>query len=230
MTTRKKPFVSGGYYHIYNRGVDKREIFSDRTDFERFLQSMAEFNTATPIGSLYQNSFRKKLTLSGETAKCGDKDEEEKLVKIVAYCLNRNHFHFLLEQNREGGISEFMKRLLGGYTWYYNHKHERTGALFQGVFKSVQIDSNDYLLHVSAYINLNYRVHGAQKAEDSIFTKHRSSWPEYRTGKTMIASPESILEQFSRGDYEIFAKNSLVGTLERRTKPELPENMLLEDL
>ena len=151
MANRKSSFVIGEHYHIFNRGVDKRIIFSDRYDIHRFFQSMIEFNTVDPIGSLYENSF---LQLGGETPKFG-----EKLVNIIAYCLNPNHFHLILEQLKDGGISEFMKRLAGGYTGYFNQKNDRSGSLFQGVFKDVHIDSNEYLLHASAYVNLNDRVH-----------------------------------------------------------------------
>ena len=136
---------------MYNRGVDKRIIFTDEYDIRRFFQSVVEFNTPQPIGSLYESSFRR---LGGETPKF-----EGKLVNIIAYCLNPNHFHMLLEQAMDGGISEFMKRLGGGFTNYFNNKYKRSGSLFQGVFKDVHIDTNEYLLHVSAYVNLNDHVH-----------------------------------------------------------------------
>src|SRR4051812_33091994 len=132
---RKTDLVTGEHYHIYNRGVDKRSIFEDRQDLERFYQSIKEFNSLEPIGSIFENSFEKERNT-------------KKLVDIVCYCLNHNHFHFILRQRSENGISEFMKRL-GGYTWYFNNRHKRSGALFQGVFKSSHIDSDEYLLHAS---------------------------------------------------------------------------------
>ena len=73
----------------------------------------------------------------------------EKLVNITCYCLNPNHYHFILEQLVEGGISEFMKRLGGGYSNHYNKKYKRSGALFQGKFKSVYIESNKQLTFLS---------------------------------------------------------------------------------
>jgi len=205
---RKTPFVNKEHYHIYNRGVDKRDIFKDEEDVERFFQSMQEFNTVHPVGSLYENSFKKDKV----------KNQPAKLVEIVCYCLNPNHFHFVLEQVADNGISEFMKRLGGGYTWYFNNRHKRGGSLFQGRFKSVHISSNPYLLHLGSYVNLNNRVHklGGPTAK---FVK--SSWDEYmgkyKGDKREICKKDMILEQFKNvEDYKRFAGESLKGILERR--------------
>lgn len=225
---RKEDLRNGAVYHIYNRGVDKRDIFSEPYDVARFLQSMQEFNTINPIGSLYEHSFRKKNDLlGGETAK------SEKLVEIVAYCLNRNHFHFILRQVSDGGISEFMKRLSGGYTWYFNHKYERSGSLFQGVFKSKHIPTNIYLLHVSAYVNLNNRVHQLIKDDPLFLGDTRSSWAEYMGTKkkkgTDFCEKELILGQFkNRKEYEQFALNSLQGIVEKKNLQREMESLLLE--
>ena len=169
MGTRKIPFVTGEHYHIYNRGVDKRDIFGDQEDLDRFFKSINEFNTLDPIGSIYESSF------GGSTAKYS------KLVELICYCLNPNHYHFILQQVTDGGISEFMKRL-GGYTWYFNNKYKRSGSLFQGRFKSVHIDSNEQLLHTSVYVNLNDKVHsrgGSTAIGVTTAELVRSSWQEY---------------------------------------------------
>lgn len=212
MANRKTSFTIGEYYHVYNRGVDKRIIFADSYDMRRFFQSMVEFNTVLPIGSLYENSF---LQLGGETPKSG-----EMLVNIIAYCLNPNHFHFILEQLVDGGISEFMKRL-GGYTGYFNKKHERSGSLFQGVFKDVYIDSNEYLLHVSAYVNLNNRVHQLG-GETPKLVESMSSWGEYTDkGIKGICEKEIILGQFKNvGEYKEFSLSSLEQILKRKENLE----------
>lgn len=226
MPNRKIEFANGEFYHVYNRGTDKREIFSDEHDFFRFLQSIQEFNGPDPIGSIYEHTYIKKF--GGETSK-KNPDKRESLVNIVAYCLNSNHYHFLLQQVSERGIEKFMQRLGTGYTMYFNKKYERTGALFQGVFKAVYVDSNEYLLHVSAYVNLNYRVHGFG-GETS---RYRASWEEYMEGmcgKKMengICDTDPILGQFrNREEYKKFAEDSLRGILERRGL--LEETTLLE--
>jgi REP element-mobilizing transposase RayT len=120
MSLRKTDFIEGEYYHIYNRGVDKRDIFLEIPDLMRFLQSMKEFNVKDPIGSLYENSFLKDV---------GGKASKSKLVKFVAYCLNPNHYHFILTPLVEKGIEKFMQRLGTGYVMYFNEKNKRSGAV-----------------------------------------------------------------------------------------------------
>ena len=216
MSVRKIQFATEEFYHVYNRGTEKRTIFLDDQDWARFLQGMQEFNVLNPIGSLYQNSFRIKQLRSKASKWSETRKKEEKLVEIIAYCLNPNHYHFILKQVSDKGIEKFMQRLGTGYTKYFNHKDDRTGGLFQGKFKAVHIDSNEYLLHVSAYVNLNYRVHQLR----SKASKYRSSWGEYvgevKKGKG-ICRMEPVLGQFqNKKDYVDFAENSLRGTLERR--------------
>lgn len=204
---RKTIFANEEYYHVYNRGVEKRDIFSNACDQQRFLQGMVEFNTLDPIGSIYQNSFRKKTQLRSSTSKFADKDA---LVAIVAYCLNPNHYHFVLQQVADHGVEKYMQRIGTGYTNYFNNKHERSGGLFQGKFKAIHIDSNEYLLHISAYVNLNDRVHQLGSSAS------QSSWDEYTNGGD-FCEKECILGQFgSVEEYRDFAQNSLQGIIERR--------------
>jgi len=213
---RKTKFSSGEYYHIFNRGVDKREIFSDNNDLARFFQSMSEFNTKEPIGSIFENSFRDSA-LGGRAAK------SKKLVNFICFCLNPNHYHFVLEQVADNGIQKFMHRLGGGYTWYFNNKNKRNGVLFQGKYKSVHIGTNEYLLHMSAYVNLNNKVHqlGGSAAKLTM-----SSWKEYfKNDKEGFCNKEIILRQFNgTEEYKNFAGDSLRSI---REKKEM-EKILLE--
>jgi putative transposase len=120
-----------------------------------------------------------------------------------------------LKEISEGGISEFMKRLGGGYTWYFNNKYRRSGNLFQGTFKSIRIESNEQLLHLGAYINLNWKVH---KISGLTAGKIRSSWEEYLgKSKENICAKEIILKQFkSVKDYKNFTESSLEKILKIR--------------
>lgn len=222
MGTRKTSFANGEFYHVFNRGVDKRIIFTDNYDMDRFFKSLIEFNVIDPIGSLYENS---RNQCGGSTA-----TQDEKLVNIITYCLNPNHYHLILEQLAEGGLSEFMKRL-GGYTWYFNNKYERNGVLFQGRFKAMHIDSNEYLLHVSAYVNLNDRAHklGGSTATPTLMSS-RSSWGEY-TDKSVkgICEKEIILGQFGNMDeYKKFALSSLESIIQRKEELKDFDKFLLE--
>ncbi len=209
---RKVEFGNGNFYHIYNRGVDKRDVFLSQDDHMRFLESMAEFNTTEPVGGIFAASFHTQR-----------KRPVSPLVNIVCYCLNPNHFHLILEQLVSGGISEFTRRL-GGYTKYFNCKYKRNGVLFQGPFQSSLIDSNDYLLYVSAYVNLNFKVHRLRHGMS------KSSWDEY-VGKEKAAfcKKDIILDQFkSAREYEEFAEEALASILERKDLEKELKAMLLE--
>lgn len=181
----------------------------DWYDTDRFFKSLIEFNVIDPIGSLYENSHKE---CGGSTAILS-----ERLVNIIAYCLNPNHYHLILEQLVDGGISELMKRI-GGYTWYFNNKYERSGTLFQGKFKAAHIDSNEYLLHVSAYTNLNDRVHQLDGGPTATLIESRSSWGEYTDlSINGICEKEIILEQFKNmSEYKEFALSSLGSIMQRR--------------
>jgi putative transposase len=214
---RKTPFITGEYYHIYNQGVDKRNIFLNTNDFARFLKSMAIFNTVEPVGSLYEYVFDLK---SGRRSA---KSEAASLIDIICFCLNPNHYHIVLRQRLDGGVSEFMKRLSGGYTQGFNRKYRRRGALFQGKFKSSHIDSNEYLLHISAYVNLNNRVHRL-KAGTSV-----TSWDEYMRNKKQICKKSIILKQFrDKKEYKEFALSTLQDIQERKKLSKELEKLLLE--
>lgn len=204
MSNRKTPIVTGETYHIYNRGVDKRKIVGDHFDSDRFLRSMVAFNTVDPVLSL-----RNVELYSGSTA-------VEPLVEIVAYCLNPNHFHFILRQVVDGGISEFMKRLSGGYTWYFNNKYERTGSLFQGRYQSVHVDTNEYLFQLSVYVSLNFRAHNYD--ESVVESLIRSSWNEY-CGKVSreVCQKDIVLGQFRNAkEYRDFAENTITRIRDRK--------------
>jgi putative transposase len=180
---RKDPLVNNQYYHIYNRGVDKRDIFMNKADLDRFALSVKEFNVIEPIRSIKDLAFRK--------SEDSDVKRPNLLVSIVCYCFNPNHFHFILKQEVEGGISEFLKRLLGGYTKYFNLIHKRSGALFQGTFRSNLIDDDAYFLKIRPYVHLNYLVHDIPKEKTYLAL---SSEKEYDTGNFVIVAEKEAQE------------------------------------
>ncbi len=223
---RKTPLIINNIYHIYNRGVDKRDVFFDKHDMERFFLSITEFNSLEPIGSIYQNSFLKKDQLRRPTSK---------LVEIIAYCLNPNHYHLILQQLVKNGISEFMKRLGGGYTKYINEKHKRSGVLFQGKFKSIHVNSDNYLTHLSAYINLNFRVHNLDQLRRPTSKLCKSSWEEYVTeqkdGKYdgNICWKDFVLSKFkNKNNYKTFALKTVKEIIERKNSAKELEMETLE--
>jgi putative transposase len=215
---RKIQLVENEYYHIYNRGVDKRNVFLDDFDYIRFLQSIQEFNSVDPVGSLYEKNFREKK--NGSLASPLEA-KLPKLVEIICYCLNSNHYHFILKQISEKGIEKFMHRLGTGYTKYFNQKYKRTGSLFQGPFKSAHINPDNFI-YLSAYINCNAEVHGIAKSEDWKW----SSFLDYagkRNGK--LCDKEIVLDQFrNQKDYIDFAKENAKAMKEKKEF----EKLLLE--
>lgn len=148
---RKDPFVTGEYYHIYNRGIDKRIIFKLKRDYERFMILLYLSNSDQPfrlddILNKQDKTFNEILIL----------DKGEPLVSIGAWCLMTNHFHILVRQEVDEGITKFMRKLGVGYSMFFNIKYQRRGALFGGLFKSKLIGVDDnYMRQLFAYIHLN---------------------------------------------------------------------------
>lgn len=206
------------HYHIYNRGVDRRLIFIDTKDIERFLEGLQLFNTDQSIGSLRDHPSHRVTGKDGR-----------KLVDFIAYGINPNHYHFILKPLVKSGIEKFMHKIGMGYARYFNTKYGRTGALFQGKFKAKHIDSNEYLLHLSAYINLNDKAHGR---ENTVSTLSRTSWKEYLEKSVEEFCEKSIiLEQFkSRKEYQAFAEESLKSIIERKLLIEELEDVGIEEL
>jgi putative transposase len=174
---RKQPIITGKYYHIYNRGVEKRDIFNNKKDLYRFIESMSEFNRSDVIVSLA--NLRKTNQIAPKAL------SGEPLVAIVAYCLNPNHFHFVLKQLIDGGIAKFMQKLQSGYTSYFNIKNSRTGSLFQGTFKSQIMGSENYFNKIIGYVNKNYQVHNIPKDKEELVF---ASDYEYENDKFKIVS------------------------------------------
>lgn len=150
---RKLHFTDGDFYHIFNRGVDKRKIFLKKQDYFRFIHDLFEFNDLDAT----INVGRKFVNFAGGLAssKSPFRKVRKLLVNIICFCLMPNHFHLILKQIKKEGITKFMQKLGTGYTMYFNQEYERTGSLFEGPFKSIFIEKDEYLVHLSRYIHLN---------------------------------------------------------------------------
>jgi REP element-mobilizing transposase RayT len=145
------PIVEGETYHVFNRGVDKREIFLDKADYLRFYQSLNLFNSEESVVNF--DFARAKMNAKNKL------ELKKYLVQIHAYSLLPNHFHLILKSLTNEGISEFMRRMSLGYTNYFNQKYERSGILFQGPFKRVHVDDQEQYQYLFAYVNENHFVH-----------------------------------------------------------------------
>lgn len=146
MTRKINSFAEGEYYHIYNRGIEKRDIFLDQSDFNRFIVLLRIANSKEPVHIQKTRKKGQGLTLT---------NDKEKILEIGSYCLMSNHFHLLIKETTEGGISKFMSKIMTAYTMYFNKRYERSGALFQGTFKAEHANSDEYLKYLFSYIHLN---------------------------------------------------------------------------
>lgn len=152
MARRLTPLINGNYYHIFNRGVEKRPIFSDNRSYRRFIETLNYYrfiNTPLKLSNFFKLSLKNRSTI------IKDLRFTPTHVTICCFALMHNHFHLLLRQNSDNGISKFMKNLGDSYTKYFNTRRNRIGPLFQGQFKAVRVESDDQLSHVSRYIHLN---------------------------------------------------------------------------
>jgi putative transposase len=219
---RKTELAENEFYHIYNRGVDKRKVFSDEADYARFWLYLNILNDQREgIMDKWKNYKRdaKHPTLADFQRR--ELSSRQPLVKIVAYCLNPNHYHFILKQKAKKGIEKFMHKIGTGYTNYFNQKKKRTGSLFQGTFKSSQIRP-DALLYLSVYVNCNSEVHGITKAQNYRWC----SFPDYiGKRKESLCEKKDILGQFKNfEEYFNFAKENIKNQIRRKAD----EKLLLE--
>ena len=160
------------FYHVLNRGVDKRDIFMDDEDRFRFIHDLFEFNDTNPAGLIYYN-FRKSPAQSLDVRR--PEYQRDMLVNIHAFAMMPNHYHLLLSPITENGISLFMKKLNGGYAKYFNEKYVRTGALFQGKYKSVLIENERHFLYIPYYIHFNpLDLHAPEWRERRIVKKNEA--------------------------------------------------------
>lgn len=154
MPINRPQLINGEIYHIVARGIEKRDIFLDEKDKYRFIHDLFEFNDTNPVLWSYRADFR--INSSGSDPEGLEERKKRKLlVEIFGFCLMLNHFHLLIRQLKERGISEFMKKLNGGYAVYFNKKYNRVGHLFQGKFRAVHIKDEDQLKNGFVYIHAN---------------------------------------------------------------------------
>ncbi len=180
---RKEPFETGEFYHVYNRGVNKYKIFFSKGDWDHFQRLLYLRNT-TSDSKLNINRLKKEDTYKVFQGSPGT------LVDIIAYAFMDNHFHILLKEKQEGGITKFMSRLMTSYSMYMNKKYDRSGPLMCRPFRSKHIDSDEYLRWVITYIHLNpieqiepkwkdNGIHDLKSAQEFLKKYSYSSYQDY---------------------------------------------------
>ena len=231
----KPPFVEDEIYHIYNRGVEKRNIFLDDEDYLRFIHNLFEFNDIAPAGK-----FSTKKTIGSPTSDVSNGASDDKkrklIVEILVFTLMPNHFHLILKQKVENGIVKFMQKLGTGYANYFNKKYKRVGGLFQGKFKAVVIEKESYFEHISFYIHANpLKYLGSPTSETSeiseilFLEKYRwSSFLDYIGKKNFpsITSRELFLDFF--GSEKKYLEQTKQWVKERKKNFEKIQEIVLE--
>lgn len=141
--------------HVLSRGVDKRKIFLDDEDRFRFIHDLFEFNDTASADNIWYHFHQSSDIASDIVSRYKESRERELLVDILAFCIMPNHYHLMLTEKVEGGMSLFMRKLNIGYAKYFNQKYKRKGTLFEGRYKSVALTSEAHFIHLPYYIHLN---------------------------------------------------------------------------
>ena len=178
MPVRKIPLVTGEFYHVYNQGIDLRTAFSNKREFDRSLLTLWYYSYADlslklsnyfALGTDQQLSVRNTIV------------QKPLLVTVIAFCLMNNHFHVLLRQEQDGGISEYLGNFQNSYIKFYNARRRRRGSLFLNPFRSVRIETDEQLLHVARYIHLNPFSNYLLQTLEELFVYPYSSLSSYFT-------------------------------------------------
>lgn len=225
---RTKLYLEDGYYHIYNRGVEKRSIFLDEQDYGVFLSYLKNYLMPKDEKGLSDK-------LSDPNTSYKEKDKILKLLRLnnfygeitlLAYCLMPNHFHFFIKQKSALSIDRFMNSLCTRYTMYFNRKYKRVGSLYQGVYKAVSVDHEEQFIYLSKYIHKQALIHLGTQGQALRSWKQPSSYPNYLgERKTEWVHPEEILSYFSKTNLKL----SYQAFVEERDDFEILQNLTLED-
>ncbi|HAE36613.1 MAG: Transposase [Candidatus Nomurabacteria bacterium GW2011_GWF2_35_66] len=174
MAIRDKNLVPEEYYHLYNRGNDKKKIFLDEEDYDRFVKLLYICNS--------KKEFKFKYSVIRSKIDAFDFERGEPLVSVLSWVLMPNHFHIILICHRSdlctekyNPITEFMRKVSTAYVMYFNKKYERTGGLFEGRFKSRHIGEENYFNYIFSYVHLNpIKLIQKDWKEKGIFDKNKA--------------------------------------------------------
>jgi putative transposase len=209
MARRKDVFAVGQTYHIFNRSADRIPIFKNKRDCQHSLLAFWFYQRKTPF------SFSKFLRLQPENkvATIQYLISSPKLVDILCFSLMPNHYHLLLTQLVENGISKFIGQWQSSFAHYYNIENNRHGFLFESQFKDKLIETDELLIHINRYIHINALTSFIVKDYDEQRTYPWSSLPEYlgiNNQNLQISNPEPVLNFFKNiQDYEKFISDQI---------------------
>lgn len=221
-TNRNFIFANDHIYHVFNRGIEKRPTFTNRREFIRAYETLKYYRFADlPIRLSKFLILKKEDKVRFESSL----NSKNTLVEVIAFCFMPNHFHFLLRQNQDRGISKFMANFQNSYSKYFNTKHERVGPLLQGLFKAVLVEDDEQLIHLSRYIHLNPVTSYLIKVDD-LNNYEWSSLPEYLDLKQgEFVAKDVVLDFFkSKEQYKKF----VLDQVEYARKLETLKHLIIE--
>ncbi len=209
-----KEYGAGGYYHLYNRGINKRIIFKDDKDYKAFLSYLKFYLTTIDLRGLSSQvkvpPSRKLKNYQGE-------------IELLAYCLMPNHFHLMVRQNSDYGISHFMSSLITKYVRYFNTRYKRIGPLFQGRYKAVQIFDEYQFSYLTKYIHrnpINLSTYEDSPRRSNLVDYKYSSYGNYlHLFEQEWVSTQDVLSYFSKTNhklsYQSFVEESEIDDITR---------------
>ena len=206
-TNRKIVFANEEYYHVFNRGLDRKSTFTDKNEYQRAVR-LIKFYRHKNIPARYSQLMNQPIETRIKNLELIF--NSTRIIDIVCYCLMPNHFHFLLKQLSDNGIPKFVSNFTNAYTRYFNTKNVRTGPLFQGVFKAVHIESDEQLIHLSRYIHINPAV-SSVVSEQELEYYPWSSYPEYlEKQSSQVCQKESVSSSFKTpSEYKGFVTDQI---------------------
>lgn len=204
MPYRNIPFVNGEVYHVFNRSIARQPIFNIRRDYSRFM-NLIDYYRFGRLPLRFSHYDHLPIEKKEKYEKLHFVDEN-KSIQFLAYCIMPNHFHFLIKQISDNSISDFMRNVQNGFSKFFNLRYNRTGSLFQFMFKAVHIETDEQLIHVSRYIHLNpttSHIIATAKLIDYPWSSLASYLFEDKTDS--IVDTKLVLSNFgSRGKYKDF--------------------------
>lgn len=194
MSYRHTPIVIGEIYHTFNRSIARQPIFLNSRNYNRALELINFYSYAKPR---LRFSHYNRLPLKEKADFIDDlKANGHKQIQLFAFCLMPNHVHFLMKEAQKNGISRFMSNFQNSYAKYLNIKTDRTGSLFQSMFKAVRIESDEQLIHICRYIHLNPLTSYVIKDINDLEKYNWSSYLEYFNERSEIVDIDLILRFF----------------------------------
>jgi putative transposase len=222
MSNYRSPLVTDEYYHVFNRGVARNSVFLNKRDYEQAMLALSYYSFMQLPMKL---SRIKELSVEDRGFILENLRKNKKCAEIISFVFMPNHFHFLVKQTVDEGISTFLSNFTNSYTRYFNTKYDRVGPLFQGTFKAVHVETDEQLLHLSRYIHLNpvtsFVIH-----EKDFLSYRWSSLRFYVNEGSSLVETKPVLSNFkSANDY----KNFVLDQVDYAKKLQKIKHLALED-